>query len=123
MIQLSTPARNGMLSGLIAAIGASPVLQIRSGLPPANPAATATGTVLSTVILPTSPFAAPAGGAVSKTGTWADPDGADAQGRAGHYPINGSDGTCHLQGLVSELWAGSKAYLVDQQVHNGGNVY
>lgn len=52
-IQLSTAVRNAMLDAIETAAGASAILQIRSGAAPASPSAAATGTVLSTINLPT----------------------------------------------------------------------
>lgn len=95
--QLSISARNGLLDGIVAAIGASPVLKVRTGAAPANAAAARTGTVLATVNLPAAWMAASANGTKAKSGTWGD-DSADADGQAGHYTIEDSGGVCHLQG-------------------------
>ena len=121
-LQISPAGRSGLINGLVAAIGASPTLQIRSGLPPANTAAAAAGTVLASPTLPATWMGAAVNGVASKQGTW-DDTSADASGYAGHYRILASDGAVHLQGLVSEPWSASKAYVVGQQVHLGGNVY
>ncbi|WP_375248324.1 hypothetical protein [Sphingomonas sp.] len=122
MTQYSIAARNGVLSGIIAAIGASPKIEMRSGLAPADPANAASGTQLATGTLPSSPFGTPSAASVAKAGTWSATG--VAGGYIGHYRILSNDGaTCHAQGPVSEPWAASKAYVVAQQVHNGGNVY
>lgn len=71
-IQISTRGRNGLINGLIAAIGASPTLQIRAGLPPANPAAAAQGALLASPVLPATWMAAAANGVASKSGSWED---------------------------------------------------
>jgi len=54
--------------------------------------------VLATLPLPATYFAAAAGGAMAKTGTWEDVS-ADASGTAGHFRIFDSGvTTCHMQG-------------------------
>lgn len=45
--QFSTAARNASLDAIETAIGASPILRIRSGAPPADCAAARTGTILA----------------------------------------------------------------------------
>lgn len=100
-IQLSTSVRNALLDSVEAAVGASPVLRIRTGAPPASVAAADSGTVVATVLLPADWMAGATGGVKSKSGTWGD-DSADASGTAGHYRIYAADGsTCHLQGTVT----------------------
>lgn len=51
-IQLSTVARNGIANAIETAIGTAPLLRIRSGQAPANPAAARTCTVLATITMP-----------------------------------------------------------------------
>lgn len=119
--QLSTPARTDMIVALLARFGASPILEIRTGLPPANPAAADTGTVLSTIALPADWMTAPAAGASQLKAALSD--AADAAGYAGHVRIKSSDGVCHFQDLVSQPWAATSAFAVGQQVHKGGIVY
>jgi hypothetical protein len=119
--QFSTAARNAALDALEATTGASPTLEIRTGAAPANCAAAATGTVLATLPLPSDWLAAAASGQKTLSGTWQDLS-ADAAGTAGHFRIN-AGATCHFQGLVSAPWAGSRAYSVGDQAHNGGNLY
>lgn len=121
--QFSTAARNASLDAIETAIGASPILRIRTGVPPANAAAARTGTVLATMNLPADFMAAASAGSKALSGTWQDA-AADAAGLAGHFEIMDSAGTtCHLQGLVSAPWAASQAYVVGQQVHANGNIY
>lgn len=122
-IQLSVAVRNARLDAIETAIGASAILKIRTGAVPANCGAADSGTVLATIALPADWMASAAAGSKAMTGTWQD-SSADASGLAAHYRIYASDGvTCHLQGLVSQPWAGSAAFALNQQVHNGGNVY
>lgn len=105
-IQLSAAVRNARLDAVETAIGASAILKIRTGAPPANVAASATGTVLATVALPSDWMAAASGGTKAKSGTWEDTS-ADATGTAAHFEITASDGTTrHMQGTVTATGGG-----------------
>lgn len=96
-MQYEVLLRNAKLDAIEAAIGASPVLKIRSGPKPANCATADSGTVLATLNLPADWMAAASNGAKSKSGTWEDLT-ADATGTAGHFRIYDSVGDCRLQG-------------------------
>lgn len=105
-IQLSAAVRNARLDATETAIGASAILKIRTGSPPANVAAAASGTVLATVNLPSDWMAAASGGTKAKSGTWEDTS-ADATGVAAHFEITASDGTTrHMQGTVTATGGG-----------------
>jgi len=97
-LQYSTTVRNATLDAVETAIGTAPTLEIRTGAPPANCAAAASGTVLATIVLPSDWMAAAATGTKDKSGTWQDTS-ADAAGTAGHFRIN-QGATCHMQGTV-----------------------
>ena len=121
--QFSTAARNGALDAIEVAAGASAVLRIRTGAPPANCAATRSGTVLATQNLPSDWMSAASGGVKSLLGTWQD-SSADASGETGHFEVMDSTlTTCHIQGLCSAPWQASKAYVIGSTVHANGNVY
>lgn len=119
--QFDAACRNAALDAIEATAGASPTLEIRSGLPPVNNAAADAGTVLATLALPADWMAAAANGAKTLLGTWQDLS-ADAAGVAGHFRLKGG-GLCRIQGLVSAPWAGSRAYVLNEMAHNGGNLY
>jgi len=119
--QFDVASRNAALDASEATGGAGPPLEIRSGSPPANCASADTGTVLATLALPADWLAAAANGAKTLLGTWQDLS-ADAAGVAGHFRLKGG-GNCRIQGLVSAPWAGSRAYVLGEQAHNGGNLY
>lgn len=105
-LQLSVGVRNGMLDAIETVIGASAVLKIRTGSAPADVATADSGTVLSTVSLPSDWMAAASGGTKAKSGTWQDTS-ADATGTAAHFRIYASDGTtAHLQGTVTATGGG-----------------
>lgn len=120
--QLGDLTRSAMADAYEVTIGTAPILQIRSDLPPANCAAADTGTLLDTINLPSDWLSAGAAGVKTLLGTWAA--NAVAAGLAGHYRIKNTAGSvCHEQGLCSQAWSASTAYLLNQQVNNGGNVY
>lgn len=97
-VQMSVAIRNAMLDAIESITGASPILKVRTGVPPANVAAADSGAVLSTVNLPADWMLAANLGQKLKSGTWQDLT-ADADGDAGHFRIYASDGvTCHFQG-------------------------
>lgn len=105
-IQLSVPVRNARLNAIETVIGPSAVMKIFTGAPPANCAASDTGTVLATLLLPADYMADASGGAKSKSGTWEDAS-ADAAGNAGYFRMYANDGvTCGLQGTVTNTGGG-----------------
>ncbi|MDX0254261.1 hypothetical protein CN233_03745 [Sinorhizobium meliloti] len=121
-LQYSVAVRNAKLDAVETAIGASPILKIRTGVPPANCAAADTGTVLATLTLPADWMAAAANGTKAKAGTWEDTS-ADAAGTAGHYRIYASDGvTCHEQGTVTATGGGGDM-TVDNVVFASGQAF
>lgn len=100
-MQFSVAVRNARLDAIESTIGASAILEIRSGSAPANCAAADSGTVLATLALPADWMAAAASGSKAKSGTWEDTS-ADATGTAAHFRIKDNGGsTCHIQGTVS----------------------
>lgn len=104
--QFSAAVRNAMLDAIETTIGASAILKIRTGAPPASCATADSGTVLATLNLPSDYLAAAASGAKAKSGTWEDAS-ADAGGTAGHYRLYANDGTtCHAQGTVTATGGG-----------------
>lgn len=104
--QFSVPVRNAILDIIEATIGPNPILRIRSGAAPANTAASRTGTVLSTVNLPTDWMAAASGASKAKSGTWEDLS-ADASGTAAHFEIMDSTGTtCGMQADITATGGG-----------------
>lgn len=121
MFQFDVLTRNAALDAMEAHIGVSPTLEIRSGAIPANAAAADSGTVLASMTLPSDWAAAAASGSKSFLGTWQD-TGADATGVAGHFRIK-AGGVCKLQAIISMAWQASRAVIVGEYNHNGGNLY
>lgn len=105
-LQYSTSVRNAVLDQIETTVGVSAIMKIRTGAPPANCAAADSGTVLSTINLPSDWWAAAASGSKAKSGTWEDTS-ADATGTAAHFRLYASDGTtCHMQGTVTATGGG-----------------
>lgn len=105
-IQFSVAVRNARLDAIETTISTSAVLKIRTGAAPATVATADSGTVLSTVTLPSDWLAAAGSGAKAKSGTWQDTS-ADATGTAAHFRIYASDGTtAHIQGTVTATGGG-----------------
>jgi hypothetical protein len=99
-VQVDDPIRNAALEAYATTIGASPILQLRTGPAPADLAASATGTLLVPMTLPSVWHATAANGRKAKAGTWSGT--ASAAGVVGHYNLNSSGGTRREQGSVSK---------------------
>lgn len=106
-IQLSTTVRNARLDSIETTIGTSAVLKIWTGSPPANCAATNTGTELASITCPSDWMAAASGGQKAKSGTWQTLS-ASATGTAGHFRVYDSTGLvpCHIQGTITATGGG-----------------
>lgn len=121
-LQYSVAVRNAQLDALESAVGASAILRIRSGSPPANCATADSGTVLATINLPSDWMAAASSGSKSKSGTWEDAS-ADATGTAGHWRLYASDGTtCHAQGTITTTGGGGDMTLDNTSINSGQTV-
>lgn len=121
-LQLSTAVRNASLDAIETTIGASAILKIRTGAPPANCGAADTGTVLATLNLPADWMANASGGSKAKSGTWQDLS-ADASGTAGHFRIYASDGvTCHMQGTCTATGGGGDMELDNTNIAAGQQI-
>jgi hypothetical protein len=118
-IQLSVAVRNARLDAIETQIGASAILEIRSGTVPANCAAADTGTLLASMALPSDWMAAAASGAKALAGTWSDPS-ANNPGTAAHFRIKDSGGTvCGLQGTVTATGGGGDLTLDNTSITAG----
>jgi len=109
--QLSTRVRNGMLNAIPATIGAAPTLKIFSGTMPDNPGAADSGTVLASMVLPSTWLQQAVSGTITMTGQWEDTS-ADNDGTAAYFRKYSPDGACDAQGTVS-LTGGGGAMTVD----------
>lgn len=103
-MQLGTTLRNNMIGQYESTVGAAPVLELRSGAAPANCAAADSGTLLSSITLPSDWMTAASNGSIAKLGTWAGTGDAGAGGGSviGHYRLKDAGLTeCHEQGTVT----------------------
>jgi hypothetical protein len=107
-MQYSVAVRNARLDTVESTIGTTPILELRSGPPPANCAAADSGTLLAQLTLPSDWLAAAASGAKAKSGTWSG-TGAGT-GVIAHFRIKraGSPDTTDIQGTVGA--SGSPTY-------------
>lgn len=120
--QLSVDTRNATLQALETTIGANPIMTVSSGTVPPDCASANTGTVLATMILPTSWLDTPALGSIVLSGTWQDLS-ADDSGTAGYFRLHQSDGTvCHMQGTVTQTGAGGDMQLDNTNIAVGQQI-
>lgn len=102
----STAIANARLDLVESTIGASAILRIRTGAPPATVATASSGTVLATCALPSDWMAAASSRTKALSGTWQDA-AADNNGTAGHFEIVASDTTTvGMRGTVSATGGG-----------------
>lgn len=97
--QYSVAARNAQIDAIESAIGASPTLEIRTGVPPASCAAADTGTLLIAVVLPSDWLGAASNGSKALAGSWSG--AVTGSGDVGHFRIK-QGATCHIQGTASQ---------------------
>ena len=114
-LQLAVSTRNARLAAVETDLGASPILEIRSGAQPANCAAADAGTLLCSITLPADFMADPSNGTVAKNGTWAGTGHANAGAgtNAGHFRMKTSGGVCKVQGSVTATSGGG-----DMEIQN-----
>jgi hypothetical protein len=120
-LQFSVEVRNARLDAIETAIGASPILRLRTGTVPASTATGDAGTVLAEMTLPADWMAAASGGSKLKAGTWNDP-AANAAGIAGHFRIYTSGGTCYAQGTVTITGGGGDMEVDNTNVAVGQDI-
>lgn len=100
-IQLSTAIRNALLDVVESTIGATAILRLRTGAPPATCATADSGTIVSEMTLPADWMNAAGTGTKTLLGTWQDLL-ANAAGTVAHFRIYDSGGTvCGMQGTVT----------------------
>ncbi len=98
-------------------IGASPVLELRTGAPPASCAAGDSGSLLASLTLPADWQGDSSSGVTVKAGTWAGT--ASGAGAVGHYRLKASGGSCHEQGTVTATGAGGDLTMNDVDLEIG----
>lgn len=102
-IQLGTTLRNALLATYESTIGTSPKRRYYTGPKPTVCSASATGTLLVEMTLPSDWMDAPSSGGAAKLGAWSGTVLAD--GTVGYYRTYDSTGTtCHEQGSVTQAF-------------------
>ena len=102
--QLGVSVRNARLNAVTTELGATATLVLYSGSEAANCAASSPSGALVTINLPSTPFAAASGGAMSMSGTWSGT--ASASGTAASFRIFDSSSVCQMQGTVTNTGGG-----------------
>ena len=112
MASLSVAIRNAMLNALVATVGASPTIEVRTGGEPSL-ASGDTGTLLATFSLPVIWAGSAAEGSVEfeQTGDLVATTTAVASGTAGHFRMKSLGGTAHISGTVSTVDGGGDLIL------------
>ena len=110
-LQYSVAVRNAKLDAVETQIGATAVLKLRTGSPPADCATADSGTVVATLTLPSDWMATASSGSKAKSGTWQDTS-ADNSGTIAHWRLYASDGTtCGAQGTATITGGGGDMEL------------
>lgn len=117
-LTIAAASAQAMGTALATNIGASAVLEIRSGAKPATPETAASGTLLVSITV---------SGSFSSTGgvlTSADPASVApaASGTAGHFRLKQSGGTAVLDGTVTATGGGGDMQLGSTTITTGVNV-
>lgn len=99
-VQYGDLVRNNRLDDIEDTVGTGPILHIRTGAQPADCGTANSGTLLSSMTLPSNWMAAASGGTKVKAGTWEDSSAA-AGGLAAHFRITKTNVT-HIQGSVGQ---------------------
>lgn len=100
-----------MLDAIETVTGATAILRLRTGAPPATCATADSGTLVAEMTLPSDWMAAASGGTKALLGTWQDLS-ANAAGTVAHFRIYDSTGvTCHAQGTVTITGGGGDMTL------------
>lgn len=120
-LQYSIAVNNARLDQVETTVGTAPRLQLRSGPPPANCAAAASGTLLAELTLPSDWMANAASASKAKAGVWSGTG--SAAGTIGHFRILDSSGaTCHAQGTVTASGGGGDMTVDNTSIANGQSV-
>lgn len=115
-LQFDTTTRNAWLATLNTNLGASAKLLIYSGSPPANCAASATGTLLSSGITGSaSGWGSVSGGVLTASAINADPS-AVAGGTAGYFRWLDASNNVHMQGTVTATGGGGDMVMTSNVI-------
>lgn len=108
-LDMNNALANALLDRLDTEFPAGSILEIRSGGAPGAENA-ATGTLLVSITLPATPWAAAASGSKAKSGTWQDAS-ADGTGTAAHYRLKNAGDNRRIEGTVTATGGGGDLTL------------
>lgn len=112
-VRLDTDLRNNLATEISTLFPAGSTLEIRTGTQPASANTAASGTLLATITLPASPWAAASSGSIAKQGVWSAT--AVATGTAGYARLIG--GTNAMDVAIGTDWTIDNASII-----SGGTV-
>lgn len=121
-LQTSVALENARLDVIETSLGTFPLIELRSGSPPATPETADSGTLLAVIEPGSDWLAAAAARAKAINGTW--PGFGVAGGTIGHFRLKGGPGspaTCQMQGTVTATGGGGDM-TVDNVVVAEGQV-
>lgn len=119
-VSYTTALKNAMLDAITTALGASPLLRIYDGTPPANAGTALSGnTLLATLPMSATPFPAASGGTLTANAITSDAS-ADATGTASFFRLLTSGATAVVQGTVGT--SGADLNLNSVSITAGGTV-
>lgn len=108
-IDFKITTADNLLDNLDTLFPAGAILEIRSGAAP-GAEASAGGTLLAEITLPSSPWAASSSASKAKQNTWQD-SSANATGTAAHYRLRNSADTHRIEGSVTATGGGGDLTL------------
>jgi len=107
-LDLNTALANAILDRYDVEFPAGSVVELRSGVPPGADSA-AGGTLLCSITLPATPWAAAAAGSKAKAGVWSGVG--VAAGNAGHFRLRNSTDTKREEGSITAVGGGGDMTL------------
>jgi hypothetical protein len=117
-VQYSVAVNNARLDAIETTVGTTAHLHFYTGSKPTNCAASATGTEVADLTLPSDWMADAASSAKSKSGTWSGTG--SASGTIGYFRITNTAGTaCGLQGTVTATGGGGDITVDNTSIASG----
>lgn len=112
---------HAMLDAIETDLGASPILYLRSGAPPATVGAADTGTLISTIAMAADAFLAASAWAKAITAALQDLS-ADNAGTLGHWRIKTSGAVTKLSGTITATGGGGDMTVDNTSVTAGQQI-
>lgn len=119
VLDLNNTVANAILDRYDTEFPAGSILEIRTGAPPGAENAAA-GTLLVSITLPATPWAAAASGSKAKNGAWSA--AAAATGTAGHFRLKNAAGTKLEEGTVTATGGGGDMTIDNTSIASGQTV-